>query len=64
MKTASRVVEAPFRVAMALLRALVTSAWSTATLARSASKSVLPVVMSGLTAGFPVRLTWAMVGCA
>jgi len=40
------------------------SAWSAATLARSASKSDLPVTMSGLSAGFPVRLTWLMVGSA
>ncbi len=64
MNTASRLVLASFRVARALLRALVTSASRTPTLDRSASKAVLPMLMSGLTTGFPVRWTWAMVGWA
>ena len=64
MNTTSSTVAESFRAATALARAAETSAWSTAILARRASKSALPARMDGLTTGFPVRLTWLMVGSA
>ena len=64
MNTPSSTAEELFRAATAWVRAPEMPAWSAATLARSASKSALPVRMSGLITGFPARLTWLMVGCA
>ena len=64
MNTASSTVDESFRAATAWARAPEISPWSLAILARRASKSALPVRMSGLTTGLPVWLIWLMVGCA
>ena len=64
MNTPSSTAAESFRAATAWVRAPEMSACSVAILARSASKSALPVRMSGLTTGFPAWLTWLMVGWA
>ena len=59
MNTPSSTAAESFRAATACVRAPEMCACSVAILARSASKSALPVRMSGLTTGFPVWLTLA-----
>ncbi len=62
--TALSVSEASFSSRSACARAAETSASNAASLVRSASKSALPVTMSGVTTGLPLAETCLMSGSA